>query len=95
MRFKTKKQKLMHHNSLEPECKTERCNLVKLIGYFKRCLFTLYKNYNLTENDLLNDSDYVSLQEKYLETEQKILDTDFFYHTLGEKFSYFPKNLED
>lgn len=95
MRFKTKKQKLMHHNSIEPECKTERCNLVRLIGYFKKCLFSLYKTHNLTENELLHDADYVSLKEKYLETEQKLLDTDTFYYTLGEKFSDFPKNLGD
>lgn len=95
MRFKTKKQKLMHHNNMEPECKNERCNLVRLIGYFKKCLFNLYTEHNLTENDLLNDKDYVTLKEKYMETELKLLDTDFFYYTLGEKFSDMPNNLGD
>lgn len=91
----SKKQKLMHHNNLEPECKNERHNLVKLIGYFKRCLFSLYKTYNLTEEDLLKDNDYISLKEKYAETEQKLLDSDFFYYTLGENFSDYPKVLDD
>jgi len=95
MRFKTKKQKLMHHNSLEPECKNERCNLVKLIAYFKKCLFSLYKAYNLTENDLNNDQEYISLKEKYTETEHKLIDSDYFYYTLGEKFSDMPRNFKE
>lgn len=95
MRFKTKKQKLIHHNNLEPECQIERSNLVKLIGYFKRCLFNLYTNYGLNETELKNDSDYINLKLKYLETEKKLIDSDFFFYTLGDKFSDLPINLDE
>lgn len=95
MRFKTKREKLIHHNILEPECKNERNNLIKLIAYFKRCLFNLYKAYNLTEEDLMKDPDYVCLKEKYLETEKKLLDTEYFYEVLGANFSDMPIILDD
>jgi len=50
--FKTKKQKIMHHNKLEKECRLEKNYLIRLIN-----------NYQMAINKLKNDNESISLDE--------------------------------
>ena len=50
--FKTKKQKIMHHNKLEKECRLEKNYLIRLIN-----------NYQMAINKLKNDNEGISLDE--------------------------------
>lgn len=84
MKFKTKKQKLIHHNKMEPECKHERISLVKLIKRFKTFVEHI-DNSGKVENMKSLDS-YINLQKTYEDTEKKLLDPDYFHCILGKNF---------
>ena len=49
--FKTKRQKLMHHDKLEVQCRNEKNLLIKLLAQFKKCYM------NLNADNKLNISD--------------------------------------
>ena len=48
-KFKTKRQKAMHHSKLEKECKLDKNNLVRLLGKFRHT-FNAIKNKNQFKN---------------------------------------------
>lgn len=66
---------------MEPECKTERLNLIKLLRKFKILL------QNISTEDLkLTNEFYADLKDSYEETEKSLLDKDLFFCYLGENF---------
>ena len=66
---------------MEPECKNERLNLIKLLRKFKQIL------QNNSKEDLkLSKEDYEQLKQSYEETEKSLIDRDLFFCYLGENF---------
>lgn len=83
LKFKTAKQKLIHHNKMEPECRNERNLLIKLIKKFKELLSSLFLNQKI---DVSDSSQYIDLKNFYEETESKLVDPDYFHCLLGKTF---------
>jgi len=90
MKFKTKKQKLIHHQSTEPECKNEKHNMIKLMKDFKVALFNMIKDYKIEQDELNKNEEFMNLKSNYEEIEKKLLDPDFFFLTMGNSFDDFP-----
>lgn len=86
MKFKSKKEKLLHHNICEPECKNEKNSLVRLIDKFKYCILFLIENYGIDQKRVENLDEYVKLQDEFNETKFKLYDTEYFFSILGENF---------
>jgi len=84
-KFKTKRQKAMHHSKLEKECKLDKNNLVRLLGKFRHTLNTI-KNKNQFKNVEKNRK-YQELRELYHETVQfKIIDSEYFFSVMEDEF---------
>lgn len=75
--FKTKKQKLMHHDKLEYECRNEKNIIVKMLSEFKKCFnsFYLEDKLELTEE---GKKVFESLNGKIEETKEKVMDFSMF-----------------
>lgn len=82
MKFKSKKQKLMHHNKMEPDCLLEKQYLVKLIKMFKELFQGFLKDKIINEEN----EGYKSLKVIYEETQKKIIDPEYFLGILGYDF---------
>ena len=74
-KFRTQKEKLNHHNQMEPDCLIERQELLKLIQRYKILLKHIIKenDINPSENEVI-----LNLKSIYEETQGKIIDIDFF-----------------
>jgi hypothetical protein len=83
IKFKTKKQKLIHHNKMELECKTEKNSLIKLIRSYKILLARIVMEGG---NGVKSLEEYETLKKLYDETESKLLDPDYFHCLLGKSF---------
>lgn len=92
MRFKTKKQKLIHHNNLEFECRNERNSMIKSLANFKKLLDSVIKEENLDKKEIENMQEFIDLKKSYEQAEDKLLDPDFFHLMMGEKFEDIAKN---
>ncbi len=85
LKFKTKRQKSMHHNKLENECKLEKNTLIRLIGKFKNILFALKKRFNW--KNLEQNQSYIDLRNDYTNLiKNRLMDPEFFFSVLGENF---------
>ena len=82
-KFRTQKEKLNHHNQMEPDCLIERQELLKLIQRYKILLKHIIKenDINPSENEVI-----LNLKSIYEETQGKIIDIDFFKSFLGDTF---------
>lgn len=81
--FKTKKQRILHHNKLDCECKVEKQSIIKLIAKYKKGILQLTKINGNEENIKLLDN----LKIDYEKTQSKIADIDYFKSTVGESFN--------
>jgi len=86
LKFKTKKQKLIHHHNLEPECKNEKHSIIKVLNNFKKCLHSVVNNFNIDKQKLATLSEYVELKSSYDKLENTLADPDYFFITVGENF---------
>jgi hypothetical protein len=91
LKFKTKKQKLIHHHNLEPDCKNEKYALIKTLALFKTFTFSMMAKFNISKEELEIDPVYKELKNNYEDVEKKMLDPDFFFMTLGDNFDELPK----
>jgi hypothetical protein len=85
LQFKTAKLKLMHHNKLEPECKSDRNGIVKLIAIYKKAILNLAQR--LEQTDKLHE-----LKKLYNSIQKNTFDQTFFHMKLGETFEDIPSN---
>jgi hypothetical protein len=88
LRFKTKKQKLSHHNKLELECKEEKNILIKLVSKFNKALFSLAKTSKLDLNEVEKLEEIEDLKQTYEKTTLKLQDPDFFFFCVGDKLQF-------
>jgi len=73
--FKSKKQKVMHHNKLEKECLLEKNHIIGLISSFEKVINILK---NEKEINLEEYNEYKELLEQKEKTEKIISDKDLF-----------------
>jgi hypothetical protein len=86
MKFKTRKQKAVHHHNLEPECKNEKTAMMKLLSQYKKVLNNIICDYSLPLSEIQKREDYCKLRFIYEELEKKLIDPDLFYVSLGDSF---------
>ena len=80
--FKSKKQKIMHHNKLEKECRLEKNNILRLISKYEKTINEL-KNEN--EINLEEFNEYKELLEQKEQTGKIIADRDLFDSIFSNK----------
>jgi uncharacterized Zn-finger protein len=81
--FKTKKQKIMHHNKLEKECRLEKNYIIRLINNYQLAINKLKNNYegiSLEEYD-----EYQNLLKQKIKTEKITIDKDLFDSIFSSK----------
>jgi hypothetical protein len=88
LRFKTHKQKIMHHNKLEPECKLQKAALIKLVANYKKIFLSLVKDYN---SDSYDTEKFLKLKRSYEKAEKSTIDKGYFENIVGDSFSNLTK----
>ena len=81
--FKSKKQKIMHHNKLEKECRLEKNYIIRLISNYENTLNKIkneIKNINLEEYE-----EYQELKKQKEKTEKIASDKDLFQSIYSNK----------
>ena len=81
--FKSKKQKIMHHNKLEKECRLEKNYIIRLISNFENTLNKIkneIKDINLEEYE-----EYQELKKQKEKTEKIASDKDLFQSIYSNK----------
>ena len=71
--FKTKKQKIMHHDKLQDECRTEKNYLINLISELKNSIDTLIEKSN-KKKEIEESSSFAEVKKQSKVTEGKIFD---------------------
>lgn len=72
-KFKTKKQKILHHNKLDTECRREKFYLITLIQEFHKTLEFLLEEYKSEDN---SDYEYFKLLLK--NAQKNVIDKEQF-----------------
>jgi hypothetical protein len=85
IRFKTGKQKVHHHNKLEPECKTAKVALMKLIAKYKKMYLKLCEKYEDKSEC------FIGLKRRFKRSYDECIDTRYFNTFVGENFYELPK----
>lgn len=70
--FRTKKQKIIHHDKLQPECRKEKHYLIKLLSQFQettKSLMSLNDN-----NNIALSTAYLNVQKQEIKTKESLLD---------------------
>ena len=82
-KFKTEEEKMVHHTKMEPDCLTEREELIKLVQKYKLFMNKLIKDLNIdpNKNDVL-----INLKKDYDDIQSKLIDKKLFVHYLGDNY---------
>ena len=80
--FKTKKQKVMHHNKLEKECRAEKNYIIRLVNKFENSIRDLQKNECISLDEM---EEYKNVQLQRKKTEKVISDKDLFESVFSVK----------
>ena len=91
-KFKTKLEKLKHHNEMESDCFAERKELIKLIQRYKILFMKIVQNKNI---DVQKNEIVLNLKENYEKIQNKLIDQELFNHYLGSKFDNECNNIEE
>ena len=91
-KFRTQKEKLDHHNKMEPDCLIERQELLKLIQRYKLLLQHIVKENNIDPN---TNEVITHLRQVYGEIQGKLIDVDFFKYYLGKDFDAECEHVEE
>ena len=91
-KFKTPKEKLDHHDQMEPDCLVERKELIKLLQKYKLLLKHIMKEKNINSND---NEIVKNLKCVYEEIQKKLIDNELFTHYLGNDFDSDCMNIEE
>jgi len=85
LKFKTKRQKFMHHRKLEVECNNEKNSLIKILGKIRTIFSDVMQDFNIVDYE--ESEPYFQLKDSYNNVVQNvIMDPDFFFSVLGDKF---------
>ena len=78
--FKTKKQKIMHHNKLEKECRLEKNYLIRLINNYQMAINKIDESISLNEYD-----EYKALLKQKTKVENITTDKELFDSIFSSK----------
>ena len=81
--FKSKKQKIMHHNKLEKECRLEKNYIIRLINNYQKAIDVLKKEQDIISLDEYDE--YKELLEQKNKTEKITTDKDLFDSIFSNK----------
>ena len=81
--FKTKKQKIMHHNKLEKECRLEKNYIIRLINNYQKAINILKINEKIMSLEEFDE--YKELLQQKTKTEEMISDKDLFDSIFSNK----------
>ena len=81
--FKTKKQKIMHHNKLEKECRLEKNYIIRLINNYQKAINILKKSEHIISLDEYKEYEELLKQRKM--TEKMATDKDLFDSIFSNK----------
>ena len=81
--FKSKKQKIMHHNKLEKECRLEKNYIIRLINNYQKAIDVLKKEQDIISLDEYDE--YKDLLEQKNKTEKITTDKDLFDSIFSNK----------
>ena len=81
--FKTKKQKIMHHNKLEKECRLEKNYIIRLINNYQKAINILKKSEHIISLDEYKEYEELLKQRKM--TEKMAIDKDLFDSIFSNK----------
>jgi len=84
LKFKTKRQLIVHHNKFEEECLNEKNMLIKLVEMYKKTLVALVKKFGANKEKLQNSKIYLNLYEQNQCLLSKIQDKEFYDSYVGE-----------
>ena len=90
-KFKTKREKLTHHCKFEPDCLTEREELIKLVQKYKLLMKKIMREKNV---DPQNNDIIYNLKKEYEEIQSKLIDSNLFIKYLGNNFESECQNIE-
>ena len=82
-KFKTEEEKMVHHSKMEPDCLTEREELIKLLQKYKLFMNKLIKDLNIDPN---KNEVLINLKKDYDDIQSKLIDKKLFIHYLGNNF---------
>jgi hypothetical protein len=85
LKFKSKREKLIHHNNVERLCKEEKDALILLISSFQGAIDGIIKHFSLKPETIEKCDDYAKLSVDLDEANSKLLDTEYFREVLGEQ----------
>jgi hypothetical protein len=94
--FKTKKQKIMHHNKMTKECRLKKNLLIKQILRSKKVLLDVLKNKQgpHPHHDIFeSDKDLIELKSTYDDTLKYMLDVEYFETIVGKSLEDLPTLL--
>lgn len=74
-RFKTKKQKIMHHNKLQDECRNEKNFLLNLLNAYKNATDELIDKFNCSEN-IKQSFEYKTIDIQKRKLEKSVFDME-------------------
>jgi len=78
--FKTNRQKLMHHDKLDKECRSDKNNIIRLIAEYKH-IFEKMK----TVSSFQEDEGYLELKRILLKCRGEIIERDYFDMQIGKE----------
>ena len=81
--FKTKKQKIMHHDKLEDECRSDKNYLMSLIASFKSSLNDILNEYSKEEINKICEKFNISIHKQTKKVEEVVLDKEQYDALLG------------
>jgi hypothetical protein len=74
---------------MEIACKEEKDSLVILVDKYLKAISSVIIRFNLKKKDVENNEDFVKLFSEFNETNNKLLDSEYFRKVLGEKLTIF------
>jgi hypothetical protein len=72
---------------MEIACKEEKDSLVILIDKYLKAIGSLINRFKLNKKEIEKNEDFVKLYSEFTETNNKLLDSEYFRKVLGEKLS--------
>jgi hypothetical protein len=77
-KFKSKKQKISHHDKLEADCAREKLLLTNLVGQFQKTLNDILANNNFCVNWVKETNEYKDLQQNLTMCSDSVMNREYF-----------------
>lgn len=96
--FRTKREKILHHNKIDTECRVEKQNIIKLISKYKNGIIKLVRNAErssspeskrwnkLDDSANHNKSLMEKLKEEFIHVKRRLIDYEYFNSNVGINF---------